>query len=559
MSSSSPEIVFPAAGAVGPDRPVPQLPTQWSNLGSALVAQVLRTPDKLLVVDGTGQKATYRDALLRAAAISRVISRKAGPSAYVGIMIPPSVGAAIANYAVTLSGKVAVNINYALGDAVANSPVEQCGMDTVLTSRTVLKKTGIKLNASNVILLEDVAKEVGTLDKGLSWAIANLLPTPAMRLLLPGLRSGLEDIATVMFTSGSTGDSKGVLLSHSNILHNVAQLSEHAGLGADEVILGKLPFFHSYGFTGTLWSVACLGYTVVCHHNPLDPRGVGELMEKHGVTVMASTPTLMRSYLKRCTREQFGNVHWLQLGSEKMKPELARDIKDKLGVEPVEGYGATELSPCVASSVNRNVASAADPTKTVWGNRPGSVGQPVPGTAVAVVDMKTGRLLPRGKDNEGILFWAGPQVMKGYLGKEKQTAEVLRNGWYLSNDIGWVDEDGFIYITDRLSRFAKIGGEMVPIILVESAVRQIAGVDELSVAIAAVPDDAKGEKLVVMYTSDSVNPTAIVAQLQAQGMNNLWIPKASDYHKVEAFPTAATGKLDLKGIKKMAMELSGLA
>jgi len=270
----------------------------------------------------------------------------------------------------------------------------------------------------------------------------------------------------VIFTSGSTGDPKGVVLTHRNILSNVHQVDRHVELLPEEVVLGILPFFHSFGFTIGIWTIVCLGKKVVYHHNPLEARVIGNLCEQHKVTMLVGTPTYMRSYLQRCDPAQFSALVHLILGAEQLKPELARDIRAKLGIEALEGYGCTELSPVVSVNVRHDVVLRDG--RRVEGNRAGTVGIPVPGTCVKTVDPESGADLPRG--DVGMIVVKGPQVMAGYLNRPETTAQVLKDGWYSTGDLGYVDPDGFIKITDRLSRFSKVGGEMVPHGAVEAAI-----------------------------------------------------------------------------------------
>lgn len=545
-------LVFPARDAVLPDRPCPVLPRHWTSPLAAFVHRARSTPDKLLVKDSNGDQGTNGEVLTAAVALAVSLIDKLPDSDFVGILLPPSKPALVLNIAVTLLGKIPINLNYSSGDGPINSALAQTGCWTVFSSKKVMEKGGFKINA-DVQYLEDIAQKVGDLEKGIAWTLTKVLPTRMWSLFLPGMSKGLDDTASIMFTSGSTGEPKGVQLTNSNLLYNIAQLAEHAKVG-DEKVLGCLPYFHSYGFGVTLWAGLVLGWELYPHHNPLDARGICEFIHANGITAMATTPTFMRNYLKRGSAEQFKSVKLLMMGSEKLKPELARDVREKLGKEPLEGYGCTETSPLLSSCNSFDVASPAG--GTVRGTREGSVGQMVPGSAIAVVDPTTNEILPRGRQNEGRIFVNGPQIMKGYYGKPRETANCLQNGWYFTGDIGAVDEDGFVYLTDRESRFAKVGPEMVPLIKVEAELRKLAGVDELSIAVCAIPDAAKGEKLVVLYTDDKVVPAELTRTLTASGMHALWIPKVGDFHKVEGpFAQTASGKLDLKAIKKMAVEL----
>jgi acyl-[acyl-carrier-protein]-phospholipid O-acyltransferase/long-chain-fatty-acid--[acyl-carrier-protein] ligase len=463
-------------------------------------------------------------------------------------MVPPTVPAAVANLAVSLWGKVPVNLNYSASQSLVDSSVSQCSITHVLTSRKVLDKFNIR-PAGELILLEDIPGQVRTTDKLWAAAVAKLVPVGAMGWFVRGLKDDrLDKTATVIFTSGSTGDPKGVILSHRNILSNVQQVEQHVRLLPEEVVLGILPFFHSFGFTVTIWTAVCLGKKVVYHVNPLDARTIGKLCEEHKVTLLIGTPTFSRLYLKNCEPRQFETItHWI-VGAEKLKPELARDIQQALGIEPMEGYGCTELSPVVAVNVPREVEQPDG--RKIHGNKLGSVGQPVPGTAIKTVDPDTGADLPPGR--EGVIAVKGPQVMVGYLNRPDATAQVVKDGWYITGDLGFVDDDGFLKITDRLSRFSKIAGEMVPHISVESAIAEATGVDENHVAVTGVPDPKHGERLIVLYTDLGISPAEAHHRLTAGPLPKVWIPSPRDFVRVDEIPITPTGKVDLRRLKQLA-------
>jgi acyl-[acyl-carrier-protein]-phospholipid O-acyltransferase / long-chain-fatty-acid--[acyl-carrier-protein] ligase len=340
------------------------------------------------------------------------------------------------------------------------------------------------------------------------------------------------------------------VLSHRNILSNVRQVDEHVQLKPEEVLLGILPFFHVFGFTVTIWTALCLGKKVVYHFNPLESKMIGKLCEQHKVTLLVGTPTFMRFYLKNCEPRQFQSVTHLILGAEKLKPELARDIEEGLHIEPLEGYGCTELSPVVAVNVPREVEMPDG--RMIHGNRVGTVGQPVPGTSIKTVDPDTKADLPAG--TEGMIAVKGPQVMGGYLNQPEATAKVLQNGWYFTGDLGYVDADGFLKVTDRLSRFSKIAGEMVPHMGVESAIMEAAGVDEHHLAVTGIPDPKHGERLCVLFTDLGISPAELQKRLAASPCPKVWIPSPRDFIQVEEIPITSTGKVNLRQVKEIALE-----
>lgn len=548
MSPSSATRTAPAASAVAP---LPPLPPHWVSLPAAFVHEARAHGTRTAMSDSTKATLTYADTLLRAIVLSRVLKRLVGSAEYVGLLLPPTVPSAVANIAIALLGKIPVNLNYTASQALVDSSIAQCGISHVITSRKVLEKFGIEPRGT-LVYLEDVPAQVKLTDKLIGAAIAKAVPTSLLGSFLPGLRNNdLDRTATVIFTSGSTGDPKGVVLTHRNVLSNILQMKEHIRLLPEEVVLGILPFFHSFGFTVTIWTVLCLGKKVVFHFNPLDARIVGDLCEKHGVTMMVGTPTFMRTYLKKCQPAQFKTLVHLLLGAEKLKPELYDEIRSTLGFEPLEGYGCTELSPVVSVNVLHELSMTDG--STVPGNRRGTVGRPMPGTEIRTIDPDSEAELPPG--STGLILVKGPQVMAGYLNREEATAKVLRDGWYNTGDLGYVDQEGFLHITDRLSRFSKIGGEMVPHMAIESAILEAAGTTEPCVAVTALPDPKRGERLFVLFTDEmTLAPVEVQKRLLASELPRLWIPSADDFLKVDAIPFLGTGKVDLRRLKAIVHE-----
>jgi len=531
-------------------RPLSPLPKEWRSLSHAFVRQARLRPGRVAMRDSSGAELTFGQTFLRAVALSRVLARNLGDEEFVGLMLPPAVPSAVANLALGFLGKVPVNLNFTTNQEIIDSAVKQCGIRRVITSKRVLEKCPIRPSAP-LFLLEDVPGQVRLSDKLWAAFVAKAAPVPMIPKLLPGIaRRDLDSLATVIFTSGSTGEPKGVMLSHRNVLCNIHQIEEHVHLHDNEVILGILPFFHSFGFTVGLWTPLALGKTVVFHPNPLDARTIGKLSEANGVTMIAGTPSFTRLYIKNCPAAQFKTLTHLLLGAEKLKPETYRDIKEALGIEPMEGYGTTELSPVVSVNVPGEVTLPG--ALKLYGNRPGTVGVPVPGTAIKTIDPDTGADLPRGA--VGVICVKGPQVMLGYLNKPEATAKVLRDGWYSTGDLGFVDPDGFLKITDRLSRFSKIAGEMVPHMGLESAIMAVAGVDENQVAVTAVPDPKQGERLCVLHTDLGITPDEVRRRLIAAETPRLWIPAVRDFIQVEEIPITGTGKLDLRALRELAQQ-----
>ncbi|HKV48331.1 MAG TPA: AMP-binding protein, partial [Candidatus Acidoferrales bacterium] len=318
----------------------------------------------------------------------------------------------------------------------------------------------------------------------------------------------------------------------------------------DDRILGVLPFFHSFGFTVTLWLPAVYGAGVAFHPSPIDLAAIGELVRDYDVTFLLSTPTFLEKYARRCLPEDFGSLKNVVVGAEKLPERLAQAFEDRFGLRPLEGYGCTECSPIVA--VNTRDFRAAGFHQV--GAKRGCIGHPLPGVSIKIVDPETHSELP--PDSPGLLLVKGPNVMQGYLNNPQKTADVLEDGWYVTGDIAAEDEDGFLTITDRMSRFSKIGGEMVPHIKVEESLHEAIDATEQRLVVTGVPDGKKGERLVVLHTLSADELGAAIEKLPAMGLPNLWLPRANQFYFIEELPLLGTGKLDLRRVKQLALEFS---
>jgi acyl-[acyl-carrier-protein]-phospholipid O-acyltransferase/long-chain-fatty-acid--[acyl-carrier-protein] ligase len=506
--------------------------------------------------DSLGAALTGYEVLLRALVLRRVLRRQLDPGERcVGVMLPPSVAGVVTNAALALDRRVAVNLNYTLSPPLLNICLKKAKIQHVVTSRRFLERFPLQLDASYLIL-EDIPQQVRTADKIVAFLQARVCPVWLLERLLGLTQLKPDDLLTIMFTSGSTGNPKGVMLSQRNIGSNVLSFCDVLQIRRDDVMLGVLPIFHSFGYTTTLWTALMLLPQVVYHPNPLEARTVGEMCRKHRATIFLSTPTFLRSYLRRCEREDFATLDVLITGAEKLPPEVARQFEEKFGIRPVEGYGTTELSPVVST----NIPPSRQVTKFQPGLREGSVGRPLPGVVVKVVHPETGEDL--GADEVGLLLVKGPNVMLGYLDEPEKTAEVIRDGWYVTGDLAKIDEDGFIYITGRLSRFSKIAGEMVPHEYIEDAIRRVLDLQEEEgpcLSVVAFPDTRKGERIVVAHTGLPLPPEEICRRLSESGVPPLWIPSPDSFVQVPEIPRTAAGKVAFGQLKEIVRKSMGMA
>ncbi len=512
------------------------------------------------IADSSGVELTGGQLLMRTLILRRILRREVlgDDERHVGLLLPPSVPAVVTNAAISIDRRIAVNLNYTVSSDVMNFCLKQCEIRHVLTSRKVMEKFDFQLDAE-LVYLEDFKDKVTVADK-----LAAAVQTWAMPAAMLERRLGLpeidpDDVLTVIFTSGSTGTPKGVMLTHRNVGTNVVAFNSIIHLSRRDVLVGILPLFHSFGYTATLWTALTLEPKVVYHFSPLEARQVSKLCGRHGATIMIATPTFLRSYLRRCRAEDFAAMEVVLTGAEKLPSDLVDAFEKKFGLRPLEGYGTTELSPVVALNVPLSRTSGANRQ----GCREGTVGQPLPGISAKVVDLgidlgvdlDTGDDL--GVDQPGMLLIKGPNVMKGYLGRPELTAEVIRDGWYVTGDVAVIDAEGFIRITGRQSRFSKIGGEMVPHIRIEEEITRVLDLDEeaeLALAVTAVPHPKKGERLIVLHTGLSQSPKEICRKLSDAGLPPIWIPSPDGFRQVDEIPILGTGKLDLKRVKEKALE-----
>ena len=523
------------------------------TLDRAFVRTARRFPFRFMMADSKTPGVTFGSALIKTIFIARRLRSRIGDAQMVGLLLPPSVGGALTNYALTLLGRVPVNLNYTASSEVVASCASQCDVQVVITSKAFVERFPRLQIPGQTLFLEDALEKPRLAEKLASLFLARLMPAALLGRAVAGKplpRRTVDDLATVIFSSGSTGDPKGVMLTHFNLTANIQQVSQVFMLGGRDKILGILPCFHSFGFMAGLWLPAVNGIGVVYHPNPLDAKVIGELVEKYRVTFLVATPTFLQAYMRRCSPESFGSLQFVLVGAEKLPERIAVAFEDTFGIRPLEGYGCTECSPVV--SVNGRDFRA--PGFRQVSARRGRIGHPLPGVTVKIVDIDSGEPVPPG--TPGMLLVKGPNVMKGYLGKPEKTAEVLHDGWYTTGDVALMEEDGFLAITDRLSRFSKIGGEMVPHVRIEDKLHELAGATEQIFAVTALPDEKKGERIVVISTLSDDKLAPVLEKLAQCDLPALWKPRPNQFFHVDALPVLGTGKIDLRGVKTLAASLA---
>ena len=521
------------------------------------IRQVLRSCraelNKLKFADSTGVELTGGRTLLTILILRKVLRRiLAQNEQNVGLLMPTAAYGVLANLALALDCRTTVNLNYTFRPDTINYCIQRAELKHIITSRKVLERfPGIKIDAE-LIIMEDMRNKVTLLDKLTGFIDAYVTPIPCLEWVFGITKILPDDVLTIIFTSGSTGTPKGAMMTHRNIAENVRAFYQHLDLQKTDALLGALPLFHAFGYTTSLWLPAMTAVRGVYHFSPLEPKKIAEMVRKYRCTALPTTPTFLRNYLKHSQKEDFETMHTVICGAEKLPDDLIDAWDAKFGVRPAEGYGTTELSPVVAV----NVPKSRKPDYQDW-LREGTIGRPMFNLQARVVNQETGEVLP--PDMTGMLQIKGPSVMKGYYKDPVKTAEVIRDGWYTTGDIAKIDKEGFIWIVGRESRISKIGGEMVPHILIEDEITKIIASrlpgdleGEIAAAVSAVPDERRGERLIVLYRHLPVPAEDVCKLLQRAGLPNLWIPSPRDFFQVESIPILGTGKLDLRAVKELA-------
>lgn len=517
-------------------------------LGVAWVRAARRNGRRTVMTDTTGRRLTGGRALIGSILLARRLAPIVRGDPAVGVLLPPSVGGALANLALALLRIPSVNLNFTVSADTFRSTIRQAKLRRVVTSRALLEKIRRPAELPDPLYVEDLLGGTTTIQRW--WAALLAIAAPAGWL---GRARGFhaDEPATIIFSSGTTGEPKGVVLSHHNLLSNVEGLMLAFRAQHDEALAATLPLFHSFGYTCGIWFPLLAGICAHYHPNPLDSPRIAQMIREERCTALFATPTFLLGYLRRAQPDDLRTLRWLITGAEKLRPQVADAFEQRFGIRPLEGYGTTELSPVVSLSIPHVVDG--DLVETGW--KPGSVGRPIAGVALRIVDPSTGA--PRPPGEAGLLRVRGPNVMTGYLGRPDLTADVLRDGWYDTGDIASVDEDGFLFITDRLARFSKIGGEMVPHMVIEQIYQSALGdLTELAVAVTSVVDERRGERLIVLYTEAAGDPTRLHLIIEQSNLPNLWKPSPTDYVRVERIPVAATGKLDVRQLRRIAAERS---
>ncbi len=500
-------------------------------------------PGKTAFVDCTsGKSVTY----FRALALSLALSRRLGGNdeGHIGVMLPTGAGCALSVLGVLMSGRVPVMINYSTGTALEGASgnvryaQKKCSFQTVVTSRVFMEKIDCP-HVEGMVFIEDIVGGLSALEK-LSAAALAKLPVPFILRLVEGGEE--NDVAAILFTSGSEKEARAVQLTHRNIISNIRDFSGAFELSGKDSMLASLPYFHIFGFNPNLWTPLYHGMTIISYANPIDYKKICEIIRDERPTIILGTPSFFWGYLRKSEPGDFRSVRVAVCGADKCADALRQGFMDKHNITLYEGYGATETSPVI--SVN-----------TPLQNRPGSVGKALPGVSLRIEDPEAGPHIKKDctAGIAGRIMVKGDLVMRGYLGDAEETAGRIRDGWYDTGDMGFLDEDSYLWFAGRLKRFVKIGGEMVSLVQVEEALEKVLP-DGVFSSVAAVPDAIKGQKIVAAVTS-RIDEMKTIRQLM-EYLPNIAIPK--HFIVLPELPRTGTGKIDFRRVAGMVQSAIGL-
>lgn len=513
-------------------------------------------PSDWAITDAKGQPQSHLQLLTGATLLKKSIRRLPGQN--LGLLLPTSTAGVMANMAALMAGKTLVNLNYTASPEALRHAQEAADLQAIVTARRFIKQldkrgvnTAALLTGKAVLYLEDFQHQLSRRQQLVTLIRLKLLPTSLLQWLLC-CNNSLDDTAAILFSSGSEGAPKGVMLSQRNIMANVRQVSDVLNVRDQDRIMATLPLFHAFGLTVTGILPLVEGIPLICHPDPTDALNIGRAVAKYEATLMCATSTFLRLYARnrRVHPLMFSSLRAVVAGAEKLDPQVKESFQQKFMVPIIEGYGTTETTP--VASVNLPAYLDRETGQVQEANRPGTVGMAVPGSAFKIVDPQTLKELPIGSD--GLILIGGAQIMQGYLNDPQRTAEALveMDGvrWYKTGDKGHLDQDGYLTIVDRYSRFAKLGGEMVSLGAVEQQVRNILQQPDIELVAMNLPDAKKGEKIVLLINSEDSAETIRQRLIEGE-MPALMLP-AAIYHCSD-IPILGSGKIDYQAARNLAL------
>ena len=520
-------------------------PELEQHLAAMLVRSLSKSPFHKHFVDLTAERKEMTSGMMLAVALA--MSRRwkeTIPDKRVGVVFPSGLGGVLTNLALVLIDKIPVNLNFSAGTSAIEQAMEIGEVRTIITAGPIRKKFPDFPWPENTIDL--IRERVHFQKKDIILNLLRIILLPSGSLIRKfGIPTkGGDRECGLLFSSGSTGIPKGIPLTHRNIIANCMQISSCHLLDKKQKLLACLPIFHSFGFTATMWYPLLSGLRCVTLPSPLETRRIAETIHAEQATVPMGTPTFFRPYFKRATREQLASLNYVVAGAEKTPPGFAERWEEEFGSTYLQGYGLTETTP--VTSANLPGYKDVPPQK-----KAGSVGPLMKGMQARVVDPSSGAVLPQNK--RGILDLKGANVFTGYLKNPGANEAAFADGWFRTGDLARIDPEGYLFIEGRISRFSKLGGEMVPHGRVEQVIAECFQLDDSEeplVAVTGISDEIKGEALVLLTAVD-IKSDDLRKRLLDAGIPNLWIPRI--ILRVDDIPHLASGKLDLQGLNALAL------
>ena len=531
-------------------------------LNETIFDRLKEVSSEIVFADSTGLELSGNK-FLTASILFKDLLKKEIKGQNIGLLVPSTASGAFINYTVLMMGKTAINLNYTSEINSLKSSIELAEIKTIIASKKFVEKLESKginikeiLELVEVIYLEDIKTKISK-NKGLfTYLSVKFLPSCILKLLHL-TKTNKDDTVMILFSSGSEGKPKGVELSGDNILGNAQQIANIINVSNEDTIVGSLPLFHAFGIVVTTYLPLIEGIKCVAHPDPTDGLGIAKLVSSYKATIMCGTSTFFRLYAKnqKIHPLMFESLRLVVAGAEKLREDVKFEFKKRFGKDILEGFGATETSP--VASCNLPDVLASDFTVQI-GQKAGTVGMAIPGTTIKIVNPETFKELE--PNEEGMILISGIQVMKGYLKNEEKTKQVLKTirgkTYYITGDKGKIDEDGFITIVDRYSRFAKLGGEMISLGAVEEKISRLLELkDDSSVdfIVTSVEDEKKGEKIVLLISNvDEEYVLKLKEKILNNFENKLMIP--SNIKIIDEIPKLGSGKKDFNAAKLKAKD-----
>lgn len=495
------------------------------------IDSAISNPNKIAFIDrSTERDISYSQALLA----SLILARRFGKleRGRIGIMLPTSSGGGLAIIGAVMAGRTPVMINYSTGaEKNCRYAQDSCDFRIIITTKALLEKTGCA-HLPEMVFIEDILSSLGKFEKATAF-LKSKLPRPLLKRLVG--KPNLDLPAVILFTSGSEKEPKVVQLSQRNILSNIDSFSQMMDIYGMDNLLAVLPYFHVFGLTINLWTPMCLGMTTITYANPLEFKTIAKIIREYKPELLVGTPLFLEGYVKQSKAGDFASIKLTVSGADKCPEHLRILYREKHDIEIFEGYGTTETSPVISANPRDR-------------NKPGSIGTPIPGTEIRIQNLDTGADCAVGAT--GKILVKGDGVMQGYLNDIEESSLRLKSGWYDTGDLGYLDEDGYLWHKGRLKRFVKIGGEMVSLVMVEETMNALTPL-EVECCAVELPDSKRGSKIVGV-TNTLVDQQDLNKKL-SKALPNLALPKK--YVHVAEFPRMGSGKTDFRSLTEIVREL----